>query len=189
MKKLLVISVTFMAVYCICFSQDYEKRICSAARTINAPVIDGVLDDEAWLSGVWEGDFRQYEPVEAAAPGQKTEFKIIYDNNSVYVAIKAYDTAPDSIVNRLTRRDDTDGDKVGIIFDSYHDLKTGFCFYVSSSGVKHDEMTFDDGMCVDETYDPIWYTKTKIFDWGWSAEMRIPLTQLRFSKERDRHGA
>jgi len=172
-----------MAVYGICFSQDYEKRICSAARTINAPVIDGVLDDDAWSEGPWEGDFRQYEPVEAAAPKQKTEFKIIYDNNNIYVAIKAYDTAPDSIVNRLTRRDDTDGDKVGIIFDSYHDLKTGFCFYVSSSGVKQDEMTFDDGLCADKTYDPIWYTKTKISDWGWSAEMRIPLTQLRFSKE------
>lgn len=182
MKYFLVVFLALFLLQGISYSQDYEKRSCTANRTNLTPVIDGVIDDDAWSAVFWEGDFLQYLPVEASAPRQKTEFKILYDDNNVYVAIKAYDTAPDSIVSRLTRRDDTDGDEVGIIFDSYHDLKTGFCFYVSSAGVKKDEMTFDDGMSVDETYDPIWFTKTRITDWGWSAEMRIPLSQLRFSK-------
>ncbi len=163
--------------------QEYEKRTFISSRIEIAPVIDGALDDEAWQAGEWGGDFIQYKPVEGSPSNQKTEFKIVYGNNDIFVAIKAYDSAPDSIISRLTRRDDIDGDEVGVIFDSYHDLKTGFCFYVSSAGVKKDLIYIDDGLSEDESYDPIWYTKTRLYSWGWSAEMRIPLTQLRFSKE------
>jgi hypothetical protein len=75
-----------------------------------------------------------------------------------------------------------DGDVVGVLFDSYHDLRTAFAFFVSASGVKTDEIFSDDGSNEDLTWDPIWYVKTKKQSWGWSAEMKIPLTQLRFEK-------
>ncbi len=65
--------------------------------------------------------------------------------------------------------------------DSYFDQRTAFGFGVSAAGVKGDLIWTDDGMNEDETFDPIWYVKTAIYDWGWAAEMRIPLTQLRFS--------
>ncbi|MCI0523340.1 MAG: carbohydrate binding family 9 domain-containing protein, partial [Bacteroidales bacterium] len=145
------------------------------------PVINGHLDDEAWSAGEWGGDFFQFEPAEGAPVRQKTEFKILYDDSDIYVAIKAYDTAPDSIVSRMTRRDDTDGDVVMIALDSYFDQRTAFGFGVSAAGVKGDLIWTDDGMNEDETFDPIWYVRTAIYDWGWAAEMRIPLTQLRFS--------
>jgi hypothetical protein len=161
--------------------QDFEKKVYTTVKTDNPPVINGELDDEAWKQGEWGGDFFQYEPSEGAPVKQKTEFKLLYDNNNIYVAIKAYDNAPDSIVSRMTRRDDTDGDNVTVAIDSYHDQRTAFGFGVSVAGVKGDLIWTDDGMNEDETFDPIWYVKTAIYDWGWAAEMRIPLTQLRFS--------
>ncbi len=161
--------------------QDYEKRVYTATLITNPPAINGDLDDEAWMQGEWSGDFLQFEPSEGAPVKQKTEFKLVYDDNNIYVAIKAWDTAPDSIVSRMTRRDDTDGDEVVVAFDSYFDQRTAFGFGVSAAGVKDDLIYTDDGKNEDESFDPIWYVKTAIHDWGWAVEMRIPLTQLRFS--------
>ncbi len=110
MKNILLMLLSFISL--IISGQDYEKRIYNATRITVAPVINGELDDEAWLQGEWAGDFVQYEPTEGPRSKQKTEFKLLYDDNNIYVAIKAYDTAPDSIVQRMTRRDDTDGDEV-----------------------------------------------------------------------------
>ncbi len=163
------------------YSQEDEKKVYTTTRIETPPVINGNLDDEAWLHGEWAGDFRQFEPDEEAPAKQKTEFKILYDNSHIYVAIKAYDTAPDSIVRRMTRRDDTDGDEVVVAFDSYFDQRTAFGFGVSAAGVKGDLIWTDDGMNEDETFDPIWFVRTGKYDWGWAAEMSIPFTQLRFS--------
>jgi len=82
----------------------------------------------------------------------------------------------------MSRRDGFDGDLVGIAFDSYHDLRTGFTFLVSASGVKSDEIVID-GDNGDVNWDPIWYCKTNIDDKGWTAEFSIPLSQLRFGKQ------
>ncbi len=179
MKKIILMLLSCISL--IISGQDYEKRTYNATRITVAPVINGELDDEAWLQGEWAGDFFQYEPTEGAPIKQKTEFKLLYDDNNIYVAIKAYDTAPDSIVQRMTRRDHTDGDEVTVALDSYFDQRTAFGFGVSAAGVKGDLIWTDDGRNEDETFDPIWYVKTAIYDWGWAAEMRIPLTQLRFS--------
>ena len=80
----------------------------------------------------------------------------------------------------MTRRDNGDGDMVFVLFDSYHDLRTGFVFGVSSAGVRFDMIMSNDGENEDETWDPIWQAKAKIHEWGWAAEMKIPFTQLRF---------
>jgi len=152
------------------------------AEKCNSPItIDGNLTEKEW-DGKWESGFVQREPYDDAEPTQQTKFRILFDNEYIYVAIKAMDTSPDSIVSRLSRRDKVDGDMVGIFFDSYHDLRTAFGFFVSAAGVKTDEIFSEDGMIEDPTWDPIWYVKTKKESWGWAAEMKIPLTQLRFEK-------
>lgn len=179
MKKILLMLLSFCTL--VISAQEYEKKVYTATRTANPPVINGELDDETWTLGEWAGDFWQYEPTEGAPVNQKTEFKLLYDDYNIYVAIKAYDTAPDSIVSRMTRRDDTEGDKVSLALDSYFDQRTAFGFEVSAAGVKGDLMWIDDGLTQDDSFDPIWYVKTGIYDWGWAAEMSIPLTQLRFS--------
>lgn len=100
----------------------------------------------------------------------------------LYVAITAYDTKPDSIVYRLTRRDQQDGNLVGIILDSFHDQRTGFLFGVSSMGVKYDHMMTNDVQNEDPAWDPNWWVKTSVNSEGWFAEMKIPFSQVRFEK-------
>lgn len=177
----IVLLTIFFFFSLLLYPQEYKKREYIASRTEKPPVINGELDDGEWAEGEWAGDFWQYSPVEGGPVSQNTEFKLLYDDYNIYVAIKAWDTAPDSIISRMTRRDDIEGDEVAVALDSYFDQRTAFQFSVSAAGVKGDLMWFDDGLTQDDSFDPIWYVKTGIYDWGWAAEMRIPLTQLRFS--------
>ena len=147
--------------------------------------IDGRLEEETWHSAHWAGDFIQHEPYNGAPATQKTEFAVLFDDNNVYVGIKAFDTHPDSIDRRLTRKDQEEGDMVMVAFDSYHDRLTAFFFGVNAGGVKTDYVISENGENKDRTWDPIWYVKTRITAEGWQAEMRIPLTQLRFEKKSD----
>jgi hypothetical protein len=142
--------------------------------------IDGKLNDVAWMKASWQGDFIEYEPSEGNKSDQKTDFAILLDENFVYVGFKCWDTAPDSIVYRLTQRDEIDGDFAAIQFDSYHDKRTAFSFFLSAAGSKNDFLISNDGENEDNTWDPIWLGKTTHDSLGWYAEFRIPLTQLRF---------
>lgn len=162
--------------------QSTEKRQYRAARTANPPQIDGILDDISWNEGTWDGNFSQWQPYNGRPASQRTEFKILFDDNNLYVAIKAYDNNPDSIVKRLSRRDNSDGDMVSVIFDSYHDLRTGFMLGVSAGGVKADEIMTNDGNNEDSSWDANWWAKTSINSEGFFAEMKIPFSQLRFDK-------
>ena len=152
----------------------------------NAPFIDGVLNDKCWNLVEWGDDFVQREPYEGKEPSQETYFKILYDDNNLYVGIFAHDSTPELIERRLSRRDGFEGDWVEINIDSYYDKMTAFSFTVNAAGVKGDEFITDDGDMWDVTWDPIWYVKTNITDSGWIAEMRIPFRQLRFGKK-DNH--
>ncbi|MCK4989990.1 MAG: carbohydrate binding family 9 domain-containing protein, partial [Bacteroidales bacterium] len=158
------------------------KKVYEAYRVEVPPTINGVFDDEAWSQGTWTGGFVQHEPYEGRPPSQQTEFKLAYDDMNIYVAVKALDSAPDSITNRMSRRDNADGDMVFVVFDSYHDLRTGFIFGVSSAGVRFDMIQSNNGQNEDTTWDPIWLAKAQVHNWGWGAEMKIPFTQLRFNK-------
>jgi hypothetical protein len=180
MKSLFTALLLFI-ISCSLTAQEIPKKLYTTTRTAIAPVIDGDLNDPAWADGEWEGNFTQFEPYEGRAPSQPTEFKIRFDDLNIYVAIKCYDD-PDSIVVRMSRRDFDDGDMAAIVFDSYHDLRTGFMFGVTSSGVRLDQIMANDGESEDSSWDPIWQAKARIHDWGWAAEMKIPFTQLRFEK-------
>ena len=158
------------------------KKRYKTSRITDPPVIDGILNEALWKSGEWIDDFTQFEPYNGKPASQRTEFNIQFDDDNLYVGIKAFDTSPDSIINRLTRRDEVDGDLVAIIVDSFHDLRTAFTFGVSSAGVKYDLMFTNDGESEDESWNPNWWVKTSINDEGWIAEMKIPLSQVRFDK-------
>lgn len=168
-------------------AQDYPiaQRVYQTSRIQNTPPdIDGYINDDAWNAVDWSGDFTQKSPYENEAPSQKTAFKILYDDNNLYVAIRAFDTEPDKIEKRLSRRDGFDGDRVSVSFDSYNDNRTGFNFHVTAAGVKADVINTSDTKS-DYTWDPVWYVKVSIDELGWVAEMKIPLTQLRFAKVED----
>lgn len=170
------------------FAQEIEKKNYSANKVNSLNItIDGKLDETEWQTTNWENQFIQFEPYEGKAPHQQTEFAILYDENNIYVAIKAFDKSPDSISMRLSRRDELDGDIAGVMFDTYFDKRTGFGFFVSAAGVKSDFINSNDGENEDNTWDPIWWVKTTKTVEGWNAEMRIPLTQLRFEEGEEQH--
>jgi len=165
-------------------NKTIQKRQYESARLSQpAPLIDGRLEDAVWQSAKRAGDFVQFEPFEDKAPSQLTDFSILYDDNNLYVAIWAWDTRPDSISRRMTRRDEIEGDMVGLDIDSYFDHRTSFGFFVSASGAKMDRVSTGDGNMEDDTWDPIWYVATAIDDKGWTAEFKIPLSQLRFPEK------
>ena len=144
------------------------------------PKIDGNLDDVCWLKdGEWTGNFIQERPIEGGLPSQNTEFKIIYDQEFIYVAIRAYDKEPDKIDFRPAKRDDFAGDIVGVCFDSYYDQRTGFEFNLTASGGKIDLLMLNDHF--DTDWNAVWEGKTALEDSAWTAEMKIPLSQLRYS--------
>lgn len=162
-------------------AQTYPKKEYYAGEcSKNELTIDGKLDESSWQKANWQNDFIQYEPSEGKSPGQKTDFAILLDENYIYVGFKCWDSSPDSIVQRLTRRDEIDGDLVAVQFDSFFDKRTGFSFFLNAAGTKQDFMISNDGGNEDNTWDPIWLAKTSRDSLGWYAEMKIPLTQLRF---------
>ena len=163
------------------------KRIYTtkALTSENGLYIDGIIDEEAWNTVDWDSDFIEQQPNENTAPDHQTKFKIVYDKNYIYVAIRCIDATPEKIVKRLSRRDGFEGDWVGIFFDSYSDKRTSFNFIVTAAGVKGDEFSTNNGNDSDESWNPIWYTKTSIDTEGWSAEMKIPLSQLKFGKSQE----
>lgn len=164
----------------------YQQRNYNTKKVSGEPpVIDGKLDDAAWDAVDWSSNFLVFQPKEGKVPDQKTAFKILYDDKNLYVGIRAYDTDPSKIVKRLDRRDNIDGDFVAFMVDSYFDHLTAFEFDVNAAGVIYDAYISNDFDNEDESWDPVWFVKTNIDAEGWTAEMRIPLSQLRFSDAPD----
>ncbi len=158
------------------------KRVYLATRLPDhsaVPTIDGQLDDACWQQlGSWSGDYTQLSPHHEAAPSQPTELKILYDDRNVYVAIRATDVPIAQRARLAGDRDGFVGDIVGVNFDSYHDLRTGFEFNLTSAGQKIDLRLANDGW--DTTWNAVWEGKVHHAADHWSAEFLIPLSQLRF---------
>ena len=144
------------------------------------PTVDGMLNDLAWNLVEWGGEYIEWQPDENTAPTNQTQFKIVYDHKNLYIGVRCYDTEPDKIVKRLSRRDGFEGDWVEFNIDSYHDKRTAFSFTITAAGVKGDEFISNNGNNWDPSWNPIWYAKTHVDDEGWTAEIRIPLSQLKF---------
>jgi hypothetical protein len=157
-------------------------RSLAAVRVVGArPVIDGRLDDPAWAGAPVADGFVQAEPREGAPATEASEVRVLYDDQAIYVAFRAFDRTPDAIAAQLTRRDQgSHSDRVHVIIDSYHDRRTAFHFAVNPLGVKLDLYRYED-TAEDAGWDAVWDVATTIDELGWTAEFRIPLSQLRFS--------
>ncbi|HJP87200.1 MAG TPA: DUF5916 domain-containing protein [Gemmatimonadaceae bacterium] len=157
----------------------------TAARAESAISIDARDDDAAWKGAPVITAFQEWRPNEGKPARFKTEAKIVYDAANLYVFVRAFDPHPDSIKKILERRDSfTSSDMIWLFIDSYHDKRTGYEFGVNAAGVKMDAAIYDDGN-EDFAWDAVWDVDTKIDSLGWTAEFRIPLSQMRYGKGRE----
>ncbi|MAL17101.1 MAG: hypothetical protein CL670_06115 [Balneola sp.] len=145
--------------------------------------LDGFLNEDVWLVAPKATQFTQRAPDDGSTASERTEIQLLYTDSYIYVGIRAYDSAPDSIQAPLFRRDGSEAsDWVYVSFDSYNDKRTAFTFAINPRGVQKDVLHYDDTN-EDILWDAVWEAKTNINDEGWSAEMKIPLSQLRFSSK------
>lgn len=158
-----------------------------AVRTAVAPKIDGRLDDAAWQQIAPATDFSQVRPVNGARASQRTEVRIIYDNSAVYVGAMMYDSAPDSVLKQLGKRDvgENNSDLFQIGLDTYDDDQNAFVFAVSAAGVQTDMRVSQLGE--DVVWDAVWKSAVGFTGEGWIAELEIPYSALRFPKKEVQH--
>ncbi len=186
MNRKSIIIIFLLAVFNLQVYSQFLKKKFAVERAIEAPVIDGKLDDAIWITAPIANEFVQYVPYNGEPSKQKTVVKILYDNKAIYVGAMMYDSNPDSISQTLSARDiclDDNADIFVVAFGPYNDGINTNMFMVSAAGVQSDMKTTSGNN--DINWDAVWQSEVNIVDSGWIAEIKIPLSELRFSKEKD----
>ncbi|HEX8242718.1 MAG TPA: DUF5916 domain-containing protein, partial [Longimicrobium sp.] len=156
-------------------------RTTQAARLTGTIHPDGKLDEPAWATAPVTGDFTQSWPRTGSPATDRTEVRVLYDDDALYVGVRAFDAHPDSVTSQLARRDATGiySDWIHLVVDSYHDRRSGFRFSVNPRGVMKDVLHSNDTN-EDLNWDAVWEVGTAVDSLGWTAEYRIPFSQIRF---------
>ena len=167
---------------------DPSKPTMRVRRATSAITIDGRLDDEAWAAAVAIDDFTQVDPVEGAAPTQRTVMRLLYDENNLYVGVRCYETDPSLIIARDMTRDSglRDDDHITIFIDTFHDRRNGYLFIIGAAGGKSDGLIRAGRREME--WDGIWHGKATIDDEGWTAEIAIPMQTVSFDPKSDTWG-
>jgi hypothetical protein len=186
LSELLIVATAFaLAAPPTLLAQLPAAKSARAVRLLGpAPRIDGSLDDPAWQRATVISDFVQKIPVEGASPSVATEVRLLYDDHGLYVGARLRRDDPAAIRTSITRRDgESDAEVFTVSLDPYLDRRTAYSFSVSSGGVRgdayHSQDSEDSGR--EAQYDPIWNARARVDDDGWTAEMHIPFSQLRFN--------
>lgn len=184
--RLLIPIIIFFTPY-VAIAQVHSLPAIKISTTIN---IDGNLEDDAWKNIKPVSNFINVTPVFGLPSKRKTNVKIAYDNTAIYVGAYMYDN-PQNIRKQITARDVTDRQDVDVFtvgFDTYWDKQNAFVFKVTTTNVQADLKISQNGISnggviYDNTWDAVWESKTTIKEDGWVAEMKIPLSAIRFSKK------
>ena len=181
MKNITIIILFFFTT--LIYSQDKKKEI-QAVRINESPKIDGKLDDSAWKNANTAGDFTMFEPGSGnpEPKDQKTEVKIIYDDEAIYIGAAIYDANPENILRQFTERDNFGTtDVIGLSINTNNDGQNEFWFLVTAAGVQIDaQISPSNGE--DFSWSEVWFSEISFDEKGWYAEMKIPYSALRFSK-------
>jgi hypothetical protein len=162
-------------------SLSTARPIITASRLQGPVTIDGKLDEPIWQNGNAVTQFKQRDPNEGSPASLPTEVRVAYDDAALYIGARMHDTAPDSILARLARRDvSIPADRFGVYVDPYLDRRSGYYFLVNAAGTLFDGALYNDGW-EDDSWDGVWEGKARRDDQGWTCEMRIPYSQLRFT--------
>lgn len=165
-----------------------ERPRIAIARGDTPPRIDGRLDDAAWETAALLGPLTQVEPIEGDAPTHRTEVRLLYDADALYLGIRCFDSDPGAIIAREMVRDRThvNGDRIAFVLDTFHDLRNGVFFSVNPTGARIDALV--DGDRFRREWDGIWHAKARIDALGWTAEVAIPFKTLPFDPDGERWG-
>ena len=181
MKRWAFLFLTFISAYCAAQDPAKQKQL-QAIRTNQLPKIDGVLDDACWEQVAVATDFFEIRPVPGRVEkkDRRTEVKVIYDDVAIYVYARMYDDR-DSVSHELVSRDNIgNADFISIIVDPFYDKMNGNGFFVTAAGVQFDAKYSQVGD-EDPNWNAVWESAVKIDDLGWTCEMKIPYSALRFS--------
>ncbi len=161
----------------------YGQRKSLEAKSISENIsIDGKLNEAIWNTAPIATDFLMLEPDNGRpiSPDKKTDVRIVYNNDAIYVAAILYDNEPEKILKEMTQRDNFGtADHFGIFINGFNDGQQDFRFFVSASGVQMDCLATEDGE--DYSWDAIWDSEVSVTEFGWVVEMKIPYAALRFS--------
>lgn len=155
-----------------------------ALRRVVPLAVDGRLDEAIWTEAQPGTDFRQAQPKPGENALQKTEIRVLYDDDALYIGARMLDDrGAAGVRSQLMRRDQyaSNSDVIEVIFDTYHNHIGRTIFAVAPSGAKRDEGQATE--FADPSWDPVWEVKTNIDSTGWTAEFRIPFSQLRFARD------
>ncbi|MBT3418250.1 MAG: carbohydrate binding family 9 domain-containing protein [Flavobacteriales bacterium] len=179
MKKYLII---FLLQPLVSFSQFQDKKVYNIQKIDKSPIIDGVLNDEAWNNLNIANNFSQIQPNNGnpERQHQRTEVKICYDSKNIYFGVMMYDNDPDSILKELSTRDEKmkNADYFGIWINPFNDGQVEYEFGVTAAGVQADSKI--SSTRYDNSWDAVWKSAVKINNKGWVVEIAIPFSQLRF---------
>ena len=170
------------------FDKAY-KRVYNITKVTGAkPVMDGRLDEDFWMKqGEWSDRFVQIIPYERKIPASPTRVKLFYDNKYIYVGVYCKDSHPEKMIRFIGNRDDNSmGDLISVAFDTYHDYRAAPEFNINLGGNKTD-LVVTDKLNVNLSWNAVWEGKTHIdmADSSWTAELRIPFSQLRYNQLSD----
>jgi Domain of unknown function (DUF5916)/Carbohydrate family 9 binding domain-like len=174
----------------LCFQSVAQVKTIQAVKTLQAPRIDGELNDAVWKDAPVLSDFIQNSPSPGSKSSSNSEVRILYDNSAIYIGAYLFDD-PSLIRKQFTARDGEqmrDVDYFSVFFDTYNDKQNGFQFLVTTANVQTDARVSptysgEFGSYGDKTWDAVWESKVSIQKNGWVVEMRIPYVSLRFSKK------
>jgi hypothetical protein len=162
---------------------SYGQKKTLLTKSISENItIDGEINEEIWKTSSVATDFVMFEPDNGKpiSTAKKTDVRILYDNNAIYIAATLYDDEPNKIKREITKRDVFGvSDNFSVNINGFNDGQQDFRFFVSSAGVQADCLAIEDSE--DFTWDAIWYSKATITDYGWTVEIKIPYAALRFS--------
>ncbi|GAB3194262.1 hypothetical protein ABID22_000278 [Pontibacter aydingkolensis] len=161
---------------------NYPQKQLNTLRITEPPKIDGTLDEAIWQSAEIATDFIQNRPTPGPMERHKTEVRILYDDEAIYVGAIMHDVSQDSIFKELGRRDNLgNSDWFGIFLDTYHDQINGFGFFVTPAGVQLDARYSSNGE--DFSWNAVWESNVKLDGTNWVAEFKIPYSAIRFSSK------
>jgi len=183
-SKLIFLSILYFFSFSNIFSQTNKKTL-ETKFTEEKITIDGNFDEEVWKSAAIATNFKMIAPDNGRdeTNERRSEVKIVYNNEAIFIAAKLYDNEPNKIQKELTTRDNfASADHFGVFLNGYNDGQQEFRFFVSAAGVQCDVL-YTDANGEDITWNAIWDSKTSITDDGWNIELKIPYAALRFSSE------